>query len=100
MPSVPGTPSVKKRNDDSWQKDDVSSVSNKGICPEAAQRNQVARAPPLLVLNHHTMPHLLLEYEPHIQTMKKQLSPCQNPRKELMMSSTPLGISTKWRGKS
>jgi hypothetical protein len=91
---------VKKKSNNSWQKDDVSSASNKDMCLEAARRSQTTQIPPLLVPNPHAMPHLLLRYEPHVQMMKRQLSPHQNQRKGLMMLSTPLGISTKGKGRS
>jgi hypothetical protein len=100
-PLVPETPSAKRRNDDSWQKADVSSVSNKDICPETAQRNQADQTPPTPTLNPPIMLLLLLlKSELREQTTKKQLSPHQNQRKQLMMSSTPSGTLTKERDRS
>jgi hypothetical protein len=93
-------PSVRKRNGALWQKDDASSVNSRDTCPETVQRNQTDRIPSPAALSPHEVPHLLLKYEPHVQTMRKQLSPCQNRKKGLTMLSIPLGISMKEKDKS
>jgi hypothetical protein len=99
-PSTPGTPSVRRRNDDLWQKGNVSSANNKDTCLETVQRSPVAQTLPLPTPSPHEAHHPLREPKPHEQTMKKQLSPHQNQRKELMMSSTPSDISTRESDKS
>jgi hypothetical protein len=88
-----------KKSDASWQKDNASFASSKDTCPKDAQRNQATRTP-LPLHSPHIAPHLLLEYELHVQTMKKQSSLHQNQKKGLMTLSTPLVTSTKEKGKS
>jgi hypothetical protein len=89
-----------KRSNDLWQKGDASSANNKDTYPETVQRSLATRTPPLPIPSPHETHPLLLEPEPHKQTMKKQSSPHQNPRKESTMSLTPSDTLTMEKGKS